>query len=118
MIFSARISRMMAFRKSWSLYRPIIFCGVVIGAMALFLSGHNTPSPSRASAQFVPREVIEGAYWSLETGYDSSLMLSNTSGEPIRVYPEMFDHRGQRIEMPVIPLREHERQQLNLRDWL
>lgn len=45
-------------------------------------------------------------------------MLSNTSTEPIQIFPEIYDANGQRVEMPLLALREHQRQQLNLRDWL
>jgi hypothetical protein len=95
-----------------------MFMTAAVGVVALLSGGHSSLTPPYASAQFVPRQVIEGPYWNLESGFDSSLMLSNTSDEPIRIYPDLFAASGQTVELPMIALRERERQQLNLRDWL
>lgn len=45
-------------------------------------------------------------------------MISNTSNEPIQVFPEFFDGSGQQVQLPMLALRQHERQHLNLRQWL
>ncbi|MDW8240713.1 MAG: hypothetical protein RMM98_13975, partial [Acidobacteriota bacterium] len=75
-------------------------------------------SPPRVSAQFVPRQMIEGPYWTVQSGFESWLMVSNTSDEPIQVFPEFFAANGQRVELPALALRQRERQHLNLRQWL
>lgn len=75
-------SWMLKMRRQQPWARVLFISGVIVGLAALFLGGRGSPVSPPISAQFVPRQVIEGPYWNLEPGFDSSLMLSNTSDEP------------------------------------
>jgi hypothetical protein len=88
----------------------------LLSVAAVFLLT-TSPKPAQ-SDDLVPRAEISGAFWSLEDGFEASLMLSNTSPEPIRVYPWVFNLDGAGVALPMIALRELERRQLSLRQWL
>jgi hypothetical protein len=49
-------------RGFWWLGRIVLFSSVMVGMVALLVTGRGAPVPPHARAQFVPREVIEGPY--------------------------------------------------------
>jgi len=58
------------------------------------------------------------AYWSIADGFNSSLMLTNTSEDLLRITPEVYSLTGQKLEMPEIRLGSHQRMVLDMRTWL
>ncbi|GEM_PF-3206252 len=95
----------------------LLICGgiLVIGVMWLAGSGWGA---SGAAVQFVLREEIRGPYWTVDEGFQARLMLSNTTDEPIRVYPEVYAATGEGVVLPWLALREHERREVDLGAWL
>ncbi|MEO0249233.1 MAG: hypothetical protein ABIN58_06750 [candidate division WOR-3 bacterium] len=61
---------------------------------------------------------LMAAYWSIAEGFQSSLMLTNTSEDLLRITPEVYSLTGQKLEMPEIRLGAHERMVLDMRTWL
>jgi len=78
--------------RNWSL-QPLgrfVIWGLALVGLAALSAGEPRPAKLPAvNAQFVTREAIQGPYWSLEAGFESSLVLSNTSDEPMQVEPWM-----------------------------
>jgi len=115
---SALASWLVEVRPWWRWTRPVLLSCVVLGLVALSLGGGSTPPSPSARGPLVPQKEINGPFWSLEDGFESSLMLSNTADEPIRVEPWVYDPDGRSVPLEPIALREFERQQVDVRSWL
>jgi hypothetical protein len=88
----------------------------LLSVAAVFLLT-TSPRPAQTD-DLIPCAELHGAFWLLEEGFKSSPMLSNTSPEPIRVFPWGYDPPGAGVVLSVIALREFERRQVSLRPWL
>jgi hypothetical protein len=86
----------------WSHWlRSLVLLTVVLtGTTVLLLTGRGSPSPPGVSAQFVPRQMIEGPYWTVQSGFESSLMVSNTPKEKGKRKKEKGEQQEQWISEP------------------
>lgn len=52
--------------------------------------------------------ALQGAYWSIEEGYEATLTLSNTSNHLLIVWPTLYNSSGQGLEMEELELEPHQ----------
>jgi hypothetical protein len=87
--------------------------------LLLLLIPQPQPNPTVTEAtQTDRRRSIMGAYWTIADGFQSTLMLTNTSNELLQIEPEVYNLQGQRFDLPEIKLRDHQRLILDVKQWL
>jgi hypothetical protein len=75
-------------------------------------------SPRRSQSVSSHQQSLLVPFWSLEDGFTSSIVLNNTSGFPVVVYPTLYSEGGKALSIPTILIPAGQTTTLGLADWI
>lgn len=116
--------------QSWKLFvrtaskRSFLFLGIIFlfhcPSCVLFAQPPQpqSPLPPPSGKMMEMDNHLHGAFYSIQEGWKSTLVLNNVIGSTSRAMITLYNKHGQALAVPEITLNPHESRYFNVAEWL